>query len=535
MNRFQMIFERLARWASRWAVGASAVWPSPAGLALKGASLRGAGWVSFLGLVLTLGSSCQKPTLPKVEAEVAPAAAPVVEATPAPPPPPQVKTADTTGSVVVLCYHRFEPKPKDGLAITPADFEAQMQALKDNGFTVLGMGDFLAWRRGEKSIPAKSCVITIDDGYRSSYEVAWPILKKFEYPFTMFIYPAFVRGGALAGGASLSWEQLREMRDAGVDIQSHTMNHQNLRMKKGKFQSQFATWEEWLRFEIGESRRVLERQLGISVRALAYPYGNHNEEIRAVAMEAGYEAAFSVYGQRLSYHSPADQLGRYAVESTKPKIFTDAMAMIGGGPGESPRAAGSGAVGGAVPAGGGQLAAVSMVTVPMEGEVIRDSKPVIKANLATFGEVEPGSVEMRVSGVGPVPVKYDPATKLAQGTLLQPLKEKQVTVLLSAVVGGRRVETRWNFSYEPQGSGAPAPTGPVSGASSKAPKVAPPTGGSSPGSAPAVVPSVPPQGTNGERERALERPVPQERPPAGAGSGGTGPSGGPASAGGGGR
>ncbi len=401
-------------------------------------------------LVLVAGVSlgaCKKPTLPVMQPEAV-VTEPKVEAA-APPSEtiqsPKTKTPDTKGSAIVLCYHRFEVKPKDGMAITPSDFEGQLQAIKDNGFSVISMQDLLAWRRGEKSISEKSCVITIDDGYRSGYDVAWPILKKFEYPFTMFVYTAFVKGGALAGGASLSWEQLKEMRDAGVDIQSHTVNHQNLRNKKGKYQSQFATYEEWLRNEMADSRRILEQQLGISVKALAYPYGNHSEEIRAIALQSGYEAAFTVYGQRLTYHSPADQLGRYALDSAKPKIFTDALAMVGGGVADSPRSLGG--VGGGVVS--GQLAAASMVTIPMEGEVIREAKPKIKANLATFGEVEPGSVEIRVSGIGAVPVQYSPETKLAEGKLLQPLREKQVTVILSAQVGGRRVETRWNFTYDP--------------------------------------------------------------------------------------
>jgi peptidoglycan/xylan/chitin deacetylase (PgdA/CDA1 family) len=395
--------------------------------------------------------ACKKPSLPNSSKEVAaaPVVPPPVEEPAAPPPPPsKVHQVDTKGSVIVLCYHRFEEKPKDGLAITPAAFESQMQALADHGFSVIGMQDFLAWRRGEKSIPEKSCVITIDDGYRSGYDVAWPILKKHGYPFTMFVYTAFVKGGALAGGGSLSWGELAEMRDAGVDIQSHTVNHQSLRVKKGKFQSQFPTYEEWLKNELAGSKRQIEAQLGISVQAVAYPYGIHSELIRAIAMEAGYEAAFSTYGQRLGYHSPADQLGRYAVESTKPKIFSDALAMVGGGGGGGMAESAAGVT--------GQLAAVSMITVPNEGETVHETKPAIKANLATMGDVEPGTVEIRISGVGAVPVKYDPATKLAEAVLLQPLKDKQVTVLLSAQVRGRKVETRWNFVCDAvQASAAP--------------------------------------------------------------------------------
>ncbi len=200
--------------------------------------------------------------------------------------------------------------------------------------------------------------------------------------------------------------------------------------------------------EIAGSKHQLESRLGISVGALAYPYGIHSEQVRAMALAAGYEAAFTVYGQRLTYHSPADQLGRYAIEHNKPKIFTDAMAMIGGGGG------GGGAGESAATPVSGQLAAAGMLTAPMEGEVVHELKPPIKANLAAMGEVEPGTVEIRVSGVGPVPVKYDPATKLAAGTLLQPLKDREVTVILSALIRGKKAEVRWNFICDAVGAQA---------------------------------------------------------------------------------
>jgi hypothetical protein len=232
----------------------------------------------------------------------------------------------------------------------------------------------------------------------------------------------------------MSWAELREMRDAGVDIQSHTVNHQSLRSRKGKFQSQFATYEEWLTNEIAGSKKQLEANLGIAVKVLAYPYGNHNDQIRAMAMEAGYEAAFSVEGRRLTYQSAPDQLGRYAVDSTKPKVFTDALAILGGsGEGDS------------APPVLSVLAASSMVTVPAEGEVVSTDRPEIRLNLATLGDVENGTVEIRISGVGAVPVKYDPVTKNTEAILVQPLKDRNVTVIVSATVHGRRVETRWNF------------------------------------------------------------------------------------------
>lgn len=405
--------------------------------------------IALLLLLTTLTfSGCGKirekiPFLKKKEAVVAaPVPAPVAVAVDVPKPvvvvPPDI---NMHAAVMVLCYHRFEDRPKDSLAINPLEFDKQMQALKENGFTVIPMGDFLAWRRDEKPIPAKCCVITIDDGYRSGYDVAWPILKKYGYPFTMFIYTNYIKGEPNAGGQSMTWEELATMRDAGVDIQSHSVSHSNLKDKSGKWQALQPNYEAWLRQEMVGSKLKLERNLGISVKAFAYPYGNHNAEVRRIAMESGYEAAFTVYGQRLAHRSAPDQLGRYAIESLHPKIFEDALKMTGGG-------VGGGESGGAYVV---APAASSMITQPLDNEVITNGLPVIKANLATLGEVDAGSVEMRVSGLGPVGVKYDPSTKTAEYVVRKELKEGSYSVFISAKVGGIKKEVKWSFTVGPVG------------------------------------------------------------------------------------
>jgi peptidoglycan/xylan/chitin deacetylase (PgdA/CDA1 family) len=419
--------------------------------------------IALLLLVCALAlGGCGKIKLPTFgkKKPVTPAPA-VAQSEPAPPPSaasapvePATPAIDTYAGVMVLCYHNIEDKGgTKALTISVTEFEEELTALKEHGFTVIGMQDFLAWRRGEKDIPQKSCVITIDDGWVSGYTNAWPILKKFDYPFTLFIYVNYIG----TGGKSLSWEQLAEMRDAGVDIQSHTYSHSNLRAPgtgvdaktKALVQKDIQTLgkEGWLRKEIIDSRKVLEQRLGIKVNALAYPFGIHTAEARALVKEAGYEAAFTVYGQRLGYQSPADQLGRYAVEAAKPQIFKAALEMIGGG--VSPSAADSNMI--------TMNAASSMITVPTEGETISDPNPVIKANLATFGAVDPKSVEMRVSGIGVVPAKYDPETKMVEAKIAQKLREKNYTVIVTATVKGRKVQTNWNFNFDPSGTASPAP------------------------------------------------------------------------------
>src|SRR5438874_6955211 len=89
---------------------------------------------------------------------------------------------DQTAQTIIFCYHLLVDKIRyPGTEITPAAFEAQMKQLKDAGITVISMQDLLAWKRGEKNIPPRCAVITFDDGWKSQYEVAWPILKKFGY------------------------------------------------------------------------------------------------------------------------------------------------------------------------------------------------------------------------------------------------------------------------------------------------------------------------------------------------------------------
>lgn len=387
-------------------------------------------YLLLCGLAL---AGCKRKSDAKPSPEVA-AATPAPSATPEATPTPE--PVDLSGQVVVLCYHRFEEKGGREMVSTPAEFEAQLQGLKDNGITVIPMDDFLAWRRGEKSIPAKSAVITLDDGWLTGYTTAWPLLKKFNYPFTMFIYTDYVKGGPKAGGQSMSWDQLAEMRDAGVDIASHTVSHTGLNARKGKTEEQY---REWLKSEIAGSKQLIEEKLGIRVKTIAYPYGLHNDIVREVVKEAGYEGGFTVYGQHMGNGGDPTLLGRYALDSKNGEVFTKSVLNFSGGA--------SGASLGSAPT--VMPASAAMMTQPMQGEVVTAPEPEIKVNLAALGNVDPKSVTMRISGLGVVPAKYDAATKLLSYKLNQKIYAKEVTVIVGATANGKKVETRWSFQLAP--------------------------------------------------------------------------------------
>jgi len=136
-----------------------------------------------------------------------------------------------------------------------------------------------------------------------------------------------VSGGPKSGGGSMTWEQLAEMRNAGVSIQSHTVSHPDLRRKKAGASQ--ANYEEWLWNELHGSKAMIEEKLGIKVTALALPYGLANEHVREVAAKAGYEMLFTVNGQQVGFSTPMEALGRYVVQANQPKLFKTATTFEG--------------------------------------------------------------------------------------------------------------------------------------------------------------------------------------------------------------
>jgi peptidoglycan/xylan/chitin deacetylase (PgdA/CDA1 family) len=359
---------------------------------------------------------------------------------------------DQTAQVIIFGWHRFVDKVRrPDTEITPQDFEKQMQELKDRGITVIGMQDFLAWKRSEKNIPPRSAILTFDDGWKSQYEVGWPILKKYGYPVTLFIYTEGIRGGHFGGGEAMTWEMLSEMRDAGADIQAHSATHQDLRKaydKVTKKKLNPAEYDQWLQNEVVGSKQLLEQRLGIKVNCFAVPYGFYNEKIKETCKAAGYEAVFTVYGQPITFNSPMDNLGRYLIEANKPKVFADAVKAIG------TSAGGAAAV--------AEVGPANLATQPADGETIRTALPLIKANLSSLGALEPNSVQMRISGLGQVPASFDPKTGMISYQVTQKLRDKTCSVFVTARSEGKKVEAHWTFGIEEAGGGAApaASTGP---------------------------------------------------------------------------
>ena len=190
-------------------------------------------------------------------------------------------------AVPILCYHRFGPRPNK-LTVTPAAFEAQMEYLARNDYHVITFAQLKRFLEAREPLPPRSVVITIDDGYRATYDVAFPILRKFRFPATVFLYSDFV--GATD---AMTWPQMKDMTASGlIDIQPHSKTHANLTLRlPGETD---ARYRERLRREIEGPTSVIRERLAEASVVFAYPYGDVNEVVVDILMQRGISQGVTV-------------------------------------------------------------------------------------------------------------------------------------------------------------------------------------------------------------------------------------------------
>jgi peptidoglycan/xylan/chitin deacetylase (PgdA/CDA1 family) len=191
-------------------------------------------------------------------------------------------------TVPVLSYHQFSATESNKMTVTKSSFLEQMRFLKENGYRVITLDQLFDFLDFKAPIPRKSVVITIDDGWRSTYEIAYPILKAQGFPATLFVYTDLITGS----DKTLSWDLVKELAENGIDIQCHTKSHLDLTMndKKDSFKDYFNRAEE----EISTCTNIVKNKLNRPVRYLAYPFGATNHLIVALLKKQGYRGALTV-------------------------------------------------------------------------------------------------------------------------------------------------------------------------------------------------------------------------------------------------
>lgn len=195
--------------------------------------------------------------------------------------------------VLILAYHRVTSSGKDPMAISVDDFRAQMDYFQGRGYSTLTLEEFFAASTQGRE-PGKTFVITFDDGYRDNYIFAFPVLKLFSFRATFFLTTDFVGKEELfpwdrrknwaevvEEDLPLTWEQVYEMREYGMEFGSHTCSHRYLDELP----------EAEMLEEIFKSKRYLEQKFGSGVNSFCYPSGRLNQKVKDEVRRAGYLGA----------------------------------------------------------------------------------------------------------------------------------------------------------------------------------------------------------------------------------------------------
>lgn len=177
---------------------------------------------------------------------------------------------------ILLYHHIAKVEPQDSYSVSPEIFDQQMKWIKDNGYTVISYDDFYQAMSRKKPLPAKPVVITFDDGVSDQYQSGFPILQKYGFS-AMF----FLKMNNIGKSGRLSWTEIKKMRDAGMEIDSHSVNHDNMA------KMDLAT----MRTELSESKKTLEDNLGIDIKYFAYPGGAYSATTEIETKVAGYLSA----------------------------------------------------------------------------------------------------------------------------------------------------------------------------------------------------------------------------------------------------
>ncbi|MBL7857601.1 MAG: polysaccharide deacetylase family protein [Cyclobacteriaceae bacterium] len=181
--------------------------------------------------------------------------------------------------VVCFIYHRFGDSRYPITNVTLNDFEAHLQYLKKNNIQVLSLSDAIQYMKSSEA-HKKTVVLTIDDGYKSFYEKGFPLLKKYNYPATLFINTETV------GAADfMSWDQLEEVKKSAIEIGNHTHSHRYFLNEP--VSTRYKIFED----EILLSQSIIQEKLKISPALFSFPYGEFDEKMKEIVKKAGFQLA----------------------------------------------------------------------------------------------------------------------------------------------------------------------------------------------------------------------------------------------------
>ncbi len=186
---------------------------------------------------------------------------------------------------VILQYHHISSSTPASTSLSPEIFKQHLDALEEGGFTVMALPELISRVRANEPVKDKTVAITFDDGYKSVYDIAYPMLKQRGWPFTVFVVP-----GAIEKKQShvMSWQQLVELSEYGAIIANHSYSHQHLLRKKEE--ETVKSWQQRVLYDIQKAGQIIKQHTGRKLKLFAWPYGEYSTPLSELLKNTGFIA-----------------------------------------------------------------------------------------------------------------------------------------------------------------------------------------------------------------------------------------------------
>jgi peptidoglycan/xylan/chitin deacetylase (PgdA/CDA1 family) len=208
----------------------------------------------------------------------------------------EVQNIDDFGIISVM-YHRFEENKYPSTNIKLNDFIKHLKIIEDNNIQFINPKNFEDELKNNKR--KRKMLLTIDDGFSSFYEKAWPILKKKEIPFILFVSTREV--GAFN---YMTWDQIREIsKEEFVEIGNHSHTHEYLVDEN----------TELIKNDIEKSIAIFERELGKNSVFFSYPFGEYSVEFKEIIKSLKFKYAFGQHSGVIDETKDFYELPRYPI------------------------------------------------------------------------------------------------------------------------------------------------------------------------------------------------------------------------------
>ncbi|MCL2847654.1 MAG: polysaccharide deacetylase family protein [Firmicutes bacterium] len=220
--------------------------------------------------------------------------------------------------LIILMYHELSDRKCSEHILSPATFEADIKYLSDNGYTSILMQDIINFVENGTPLPAKPVMITFDDGGKTDYTKAYPILKKYNTKAVFSVVGHYLErmyneDGELNGVYvnSTTYAMLREMLDSGlIEVANHTYRLHSLEGRKGlknKSREKYEDYKIVLENDLKKLDGLLEKKLGIVPSTIAFPYGAYSKDTLKIIKELGYKASLTC-NEGINYITPETNL-----------------------------------------------------------------------------------------------------------------------------------------------------------------------------------------------------------------------------------